>query len=146
MAHQVIMLQSKFVGIPNVRMSRWNIFCFIPPSLGAALEFWYIESGPLDRLWSLKKKKKYTVQNGWKKKPLQTRCNVGLGVSIGWGFTSLLNIINNSKEMIKTCILLNIQTRGLNPLTHGSDSHVISPYNIHLLSSKQVMRIFSCIR
>ena len=33
----------------------------------AILEFWYIESGPLDRLWSLKKKKKYTVQNGWKK-------------------------------------------------------------------------------
>ena len=47
------------------------------------------------------------------KKPLQTRCNVGLGVSIGWGFTSLLNIMNNSKEMIKTCILLNIPTRGL---------------------------------
>ena len=35
--------------------------------------------------------------------------------------------------MIKTCILLNIQTRGLNPLTPGSDSHVTSPYNIHLL-------------
>ena len=48
-----------------------------------------------------------------KKKPLQTKCNVGLGVSIGWGFTSLLNIINNSKEMIKTCILLNIPPRGL---------------------------------
>ena len=75
------------------------------------------------------------------KKNLCKTSNKQIGVSIGWGFTSLLNIICNNKEKIKTCILLNIQTRGLNPLTHGSDSHVISPYNIHLLSSKQVMRI-----
>ena len=39
MAHQVIMLQSEFVEIPNVRMSRLNLFCSIPPSLGAILEF-----------------------------------------------------------------------------------------------------------
>ena len=28
------MLQSEFVGIPNVRMSRLNLFCSISPSLG----------------------------------------------------------------------------------------------------------------
>ena len=39
MAHQVIMLQSEFVEIKNVRMSRGNMFCFIPPSLEAILEF-----------------------------------------------------------------------------------------------------------
>ena len=33
-----------------------------------------------------------------------------------------------------------------NPLTPRSDSHVTSPYNIHTLSSKQVMRIFKLIR
>ena len=31
MAHQVIMLQTEFVEIPNVRMSRWNFFCLFPP-------------------------------------------------------------------------------------------------------------------
>ena len=35
---------------------------------------------------------------------------------------------------------------GLNPLTPRSDSHVISPYNIHPLSSKLVLRILKCIR
>ena len=34
----------------------------------------------------------------------------------------------------------------LNPLTPRSDSHVTSPYNIDILSSKQVMRILKCIR
>ena len=34
----------------------------------------------------------------------------------------------------------------LNLLTPTGDSHVTSPYNIHALSSKQVMRIFICIR
>ena len=53
MAHQVIMLQTEFVEIPNVRMSRWNFFCFIPTNRGAMLEFWYIESGVLDHLCSL---------------------------------------------------------------------------------------------
>ena len=93
-----------------------------------------------------KRRKNVEFRKAQKKKPLQTRCNVVLGVSSAWGFTSILNVIYNNKEMIKTCILLNIQTRGLNPLTPGSDPHVTSPYNIHLLSSKQVMRIFSCIR
>ena len=51
--HQVIVLQTEFVEITIVRISRRNLFCFIPPSLRAILEFWYIESGPLDRLWSL---------------------------------------------------------------------------------------------
>ena len=36
--------------------------------------------------------------------------------------------------------------RSLNSLTPRSDSHVTSPYNIHPLSSKQVMRILKCIR
>ena len=35
---------------------------------------------------------------------------------------------------------------GLNPLTPRSDSHVISPYNIHPLFSKLVLRILKCIR
>ena len=61
----------------------------------------------------IEKEEKIYSSKWLKKKPLQTKCNVGLGVSIGWGFTSLLNIINNSKEMIKTCILVNIPTRGL---------------------------------
>ena len=59
-----------------------------------------------------KRKKKCRVQKG-RKKPLQTRCNLVLGVSFAWGFTSPLNEIYNNKEMIKTCILLNIPTRGL---------------------------------
>ena len=33
-----------------------------------------------------------------------------------------------------------------NPLTPRSDSHVTSPYNIHPLSNKQVMRVLKCIR
>ena len=33
-----------------------------------------------------------------------------------------------------------------NPLTPRSDQHVISPYNLHTLSSKQVMRIPKLIR
>ena len=34
----------------------------------------------------------------------------------------------------------------LNPLTPRSDSHVTSPYNIHTLSSKNLMRILELIR
>ena len=39
----------------HIEVERWkiNFFCFIPPSLWAMLEFWYIESGLLDCLWSL---------------------------------------------------------------------------------------------
>ena len=59
------------------------------------------------------KRKKNVEFRKAEKKPLQTRCNVVLGVSSAWGFTSLLNVIYNNKEMIKTCILLNISTRGL---------------------------------
>ena len=33
-----------------------------------------------------------------------------------------------------------------NPLTPRSDQHVTSPYNIHTLSSHQVMRILKLIR
>ena len=34
----------------------------------------------------------------------------------------------------------------INPLTLRSDLHITSPYNIHPLSIKQVMRILKCIR
>ena len=34
----------------------------------------------------------------------------------------------------------------LNPLTPRGDNQVTSPYNIHALSNKQVMRILKCIR
>ena len=43
-------------------------------------------------------------------------------------------------DMASTCELM------MNPLTPRSDLHVTSPYNIHQLSSKQVMRILKCIR
>ena len=36
--------------------------------------------------------------------------------------------------------------KSFNPLTPRSDSHVSSPYHIHPLSSKQVMRILKCIK
>ena len=36
--------------------------------------------------------------------------------------------------------------KSFNPLTPKSGSHVSSPYNIHPLSSKQVMRILKCIK
>ena len=34
----------------------------------------------------------------------------------------------------------------LNPLTPRSDKHVTSPYNVHTLFGKQVMRILKLIR
>ena len=34
----------------------------------------------------------------------------------------------------------------VNPLTPRGDWHITSPYNIHVLSNKQVMRILKCIR
>ena len=42
-------------------------------------------------------------------------------------------------DMASTCELM------MNPLTPRSDSRVTSPYNIHPLSRKQVMRILKCI-
>ena len=38
-----------------------------------------------------------------------------------------------------------VDSRSVNLLTPGSDKHTTSPYNIHTLSSKQVMRILKLI-
>ena len=54
--------------------------------------------------------------------------------------------IKKCEEKFTKAKAVSLINSSLNPLTLRSDKHVTSPYNIHALSSKQVMRILKLIR
>ena len=60
--------------------------------------------------------------------------------------TSSLIWITTQEDSSKTCLSTLGWMVDSNPLTLISDKHITSPYNIHTLSSKQVMRILKFIR
>ena len=62
---------------------------------------------------------------------------IGHCVYTGFGFMTL-----HQKPLYHGCtFILHIQESILNPLTPRSDQDIIFPYNIKILSSRQVMRV-----
>ena len=66
---------------------------------------------------------------------------------VSYLLTYQLRKLNKHDLCLRLCLhYAKLVGLAVNPLTSRSDLHVISPYSIHTLSSKQVVRLLKLIR